>query len=253
MASLAPQSESVLLANEAVTLPLEQATRRSQLIWRLDGIVRREPSDLVARTGLSFCLVADGQRTKAHKELDELFTRRSAADSTIRHIFARALACVGRLEEASTVLRETIETFPDAYLGKFEESIAAAGLFVGDVDFFRRAMDPADSAATDTLALIENNGLEVPIRLLAASLAETICKEARAARYLINADEKHEIDGLDFIYRAPLAFKERWRIEGDCLKIWRAKLKDAGLRWADCAPFLNFSLEGFPTEDQAAA
>ncbi len=114
-------------------------------------------------------------------------------------------------------------------------------------------MNPVDSSAVATLTFIEEHRLQVPIRLLAESLAETICKEARAVGYRIDTNERDEVDGFRFSYRAPLTFKQRWQIEGDCLRAWRARLKNAGLRWADCAPFLAFSLDGVLPEDQAAA
>lgn len=253
MASLAAQPESVVLANEAVTLPLEQATRRSQLIWRLDGIVRREPDDIVARTALGISLLIDGNREAAEAQLKDLLRRRDGADFLSRKYLARTLGCIGWIEDASTVLYEALEKFPRENWVGAKDSFASLGLLIGDIEFYRRALGSNDGAERAALELIETHNLEQPIRLLTESLAETVCRVARDIDHTIILGEFGEVDCLHFGYLAPLPFKKRWQIERECIKSWREKLRSAGLSWAAAAPFMTIGLDPFPSESQAAA
>lgn len=228
-----PQSESVNLANEAKYLPLEAHERRVRLLWRLRGLVRKSPSDEVARLGLMFAALHSGDRITANEQLSWLSARPQSLETAILMNIAAPQVMIGDFDNARSVLEEIARRPDRPYLDMGQpETDAVWALLVGDSDLAWR-LAQGYPAAQRFLAEAERRHLNTPITLLGAAAAETIGPVACDLSLEMNASSKEEGAFLCCVYRIPNDRNKRKQILRSFDKLWCAKLSESNLEEID--------------------
>lgn len=158
----APQSAAAGLWNRLKVIGGDDGKELDRIIWQLRGLATRQPADFVARLALAWAWLMRGRRGEALPHVEAAFGLSHGQGSASGRNAASVLLDAGLLREARAILTRLLDT-PEAAgdVNLFAAAIAFA-LRVGDLAFFKRAINATrvDSKEAEAfVSMLEKEGM----------------------------------------------------------------------------------------------
>lgn len=152
----------VELHNQLANLSLDDIKEMGHVAWQLEGIVRREPKNVLAVTTLAIALALLGRRDEAVERAQTAFDLRFQVGS-LQGVLIGACSDLGLVEEARIVAGEVLATPHGRNDVTAMNNAAIAAVLAGDRDFLEgmAAVGPANvqEFCTDVLSCIDYHSL----------------------------------------------------------------------------------------------
>ena len=147
-------NEICTLADDAVYSPAPQPRLR-QLAWRLKGLARQQPDNLVIKAAFGRALVMTGQREQSLPELEAAYRLRSPHFVEIQGALMHSFATIGDFQKALTLARELISASVVCYRQAAITHSSLTAFLAGDANYLLELEDLARSTdITNTANLI---------------------------------------------------------------------------------------------------
>lgn len=216
MTNAQAEDEIVQLLNEAVEYDLSPADRK-RYIFRFRNLLRQKPGDYRIQTVLSTLYCREGDGENARRIIDNVSIRSIASDYPALGSFINANILLFRWDRAAEALSKLSDYFRSTR--GYDHGFVSIAALLGDVNtlsmFSEMETGNGGDVASRTLALLHKNGLWKEIGAIQKEIGRILEHNlALSSHFYVVEDPETGIDeGLTFVHRLDLPFRERWKLQ----------------------------------------